>query len=307
MKIFNYFYAFSSDTSREETENYLKSINEEAEQQKCRAEFNILTKSNWPTEEKVDIKNLLPENLKSDLEGFEKWYIKNHEGRKLAWQGNLGTVIVTMKYGEVVHDIEIGPYQALVLMLFEDLNVNQLTFKEINQKLGQHEEESMTTDSNAQNKVVPGIPIEDLKNAVSSIIFAKPEQRVLQRKADQKDKGTTIDDDTVVQFNKGFKSKKMKFKIGYSETGLKVDKKGHKEMQKAIQEDRSFRIDAIIVRVMKTKKELTHNELMIAVKEEVKGAFELQIPVVKKRIENLISRDFLKRTDGDGEGYEYLA
>ena len=302
------------ETSKEVNAKYML-VNESG----CFTEFSILTKSNWPTEENVDIDALLPATLKSDKVDFEKWYVKNHDGRKLAWQSNLGVVTLAFEGSQKKkHEVEVGPYQALVLLLFSDEGVNKLSFKEICEKLGRKSEneeiekdekkddteEKTEKKSSNPDKIVPGVPNAALNNAVHSLIFAKPGQRVLMRDISEKGKKPVVDAGTVVVFNKKFVNDKFKFKIGSVEAP-KVDKKEQKEMQKAIAEDRSFRLDAIVVRIMKTKKSLSHNDLMVEVKNEVGTAFEVVPALVKKRIENLISRDFLSRTDD--QGYEYQA
>ena len=58
------------ETSKEVNAKYML-VNESG----CFTEFSILTKSNWPTEENVDIDALLPATLKSDKVDFEKFSI----------------------------------------------------------------------------------------------------------------------------------------------------------------------------------------------------------------------------------------
>ena len=69
--------------------------------------------------------------------------------------------------------------------------------------------------------------------------------------------------------------------------------------------DRHYIIDAAIVRIMKTRKTLTHNEL-------IQESFaQLRFPIrssdIKSRIESLIERDYLTRDESNREVYQYLA
>ena len=249
---------------------------------------------------------MLPENIKSETNAFEQWYKKNHDSRKLAWQAGLGVITLAFKGAKMNHEVDVSPYQALVLLLFSDEEVTQMTYKQITEKLCQKEVSEKNVDP---NKVMPGIPAIELKQAVFSLIFAKPKSRILMRDAKQKDQKTNINDETIVMFNKKFDGDKFKIIMGSSEVNV-IDKKEEARINKQIQEDRSFRLDAILVRIMKAKKQLNHNELMVEVKNEVGGSFEVVPGLVKKRIENLINREFLKRieSDIDGQaGYEYLA
>jgi cullin-4 len=53
--------------------------------------------------------------------------------------------------------------------------------------------------------------------------------------------------------------------------------------------DRAFAVDAAIVRVMKARKKLAHNQLITALFEQLK--FPVKPADLKKRIENLIERE----------------
>ena len=70
-------------------------------------------------------------------------------------------------------------------------------------------------------------------------------------------------------------------------------------------QDRIYAVDAAIVRIMKTRKTLKHNLLMTAILEQLK--FPVKPSDVKKRIESLIDRDYLARSEDDASTYNYLA
>jgi cullin 3 len=72
-------------------------------------------------------------------------------------------------------------------------------------------------------------------------------------------------------------------------------------------EDRNPQIDAAIVRVMKARRLMNHNNLLIEVTKQLQARFQPNPVVIKKRIEGLIDRDFLQRQRGDMQTYEYLA
>jgi len=59
------------------------------------------------------------------------------------------------------------------------------------------------------------------------------------------------------------------------------------------------------MKIMKTKKTLPHSELIAEV---VKGVnFPVEIPAIKERIENLIEKDYIKRSPSNPGVYEYVA
>jgi cullin-4 len=69
--------------------------------------------------------------------------------------------------------------------------------------------------------------------------------------------------------------------------------------------ERQYLIDAVLVRIMKTRKTLKHAELLSETFGQLK--FPLKSSDVKKRIENLIARDYMKRDEQDRTLYHYLA
>lgn len=62
-----------------------------------------------------------------------------------------------------------------------------------------------------------------------------------------------------------------------------------------VDEDRKPQIDAAIVRVMKSRKEMDHNVLIAEVTSQLTSRFLPSPNVIKKRIESLIEREFLER------------
>ena len=70
-------------------------------------------------------------------------------------------------------------------------------------------------------------------------------------------------------------------------------------------QDRQYQIDAAIVRIMKTRKTLSHQLLISELMTQLK--FPKQLADLKKRIESLIEREYLERDKADSKQYNYLA
>jgi cullin-4 len=64
-------------------------------------------------------------------------------------------------------------------------------------------------------------------------------------------------------------------------------------------------VDAAIVRIMKMRKTLTHNQLISECVSQLK--FPIKPADIKKRIESLIDRDYLARDEQVANQYNYLA
>jgi len=59
------------------------------------------------------------------------------------------------------------------------------------------------------------------------------------------------------------------------------------------------------VRIMKTRKTLSHATLLSEVYEQFK--FPIKPPDIKKRVESLIDREYLERDSNNPQIYNYLA
>ena len=75
---------------------------------------------------------------------------------------------------------------------------------------------------------------------------------------------------------------------------------------KKVTEDRSVTIDAALVRIMKSRKTMSHQQLVAEVLAQL-TLFKPQAKQVKKRIESLLEREYLERSEEAQGSYNYLA
>jgi cullin 3 len=98
----------------------------------------------------------------------------------------------------------------------------------------------------------------------------------------------------VLALNPDFKSRLMKFKIPLLSAKDQVGKETTK-INENLSEDRRHMVEATIVRIMKTRKRLDHNELITEVLKIVSEIFQPSAILIKQRIESLIEKEYLAR------------
>jgi len=112
------------------------------------------------------------------------------------------------------------------------------------------------------------------------------------------------DDFPIANFSLLWYSKRIKFKIAAAQVA-KAATEQNAQTRKAILEDRKVFLQAAIVRVMKARKQLRHNELVAEVIAQSRSRFQPNIQMIKRCIEQLIEKEYMQR--GDGDTYSYLA
>ena len=108
-----------------------------------------------------------------------------------------------------------------------------------------------------------------------------------------------VDESSSLTFNKHFTSKKTKIIIPKIE-------KSKNESNTQLYENRNENINAVIIRIMKSKKTMSYNSIIIELNNTI-TIFKPQIKDIKKCIENLIERDYLERNDNDKSILNYIS
>ena len=74
-----------------------------------------------------------------------------------------------------------------------------------------------------------------------------------------------------------------------------------------VEEDRRHLVEAAIVRIMKARKSMNHNDLIAEVTRQLSIRFTPVPQFIKKRIESLIEREYLERAENEHRVYRYIA
>ncbi|KAM1712839.1 hypothetical protein ACFX12_023668 [Malus domestica] len=238
----------------------------------------VLTTGSWPTQPSAACN--LPAEILWVCEEFKNYYLGTHNGWRLSWQTNMGTADLKSTFGKgQKHELNVSTYQMCVLMLFN--NADRLTYKEIEQ--------------------ATQIPAIDLKRCLQSLACVKG-KNILRKEPMSKD----IAEDDAFFFNDKFTSKFFNIKIG-TVVAQRETEPENVETRQRVEEDRKPQIEAAIVRIMKSRWVLDHNNIVAEVTKQLQGRFLPNPVVIKRRIESLIEREFLERDKTDGKLYRYLA
>ncbi|TLD05570.1 uncharacterized protein PgNI_09335 [Pyricularia grisea] len=234
-----------------------------------------------------------PPEIKRLQDSFFKFYLKDRSGRVLTWVGSAGSADIKCVFPPVKgmsgplsrerrYELNVSTYGMVVLMLFNSLEDGEtLSFEDI--------------------QAETNIPPKDLSRALASLSI-NPKARVLLKEPASK----TIRPGDKFSFNSGFVSKAIKIKAPVINSQSKVE--GDEERQRTEDkndETRRHMIDAAIVRIMKSRKELAHNALLAEVIGQLVSRFQPDVAMIKTRIEDLIAREYLERLDESG--YKYMA
>eukprot|EP00914_Ancora_sagittata_P007417 GHVO01014575.1.p1 GENE.GHVO01014575.1~~GHVO01014575.1.p1 ORF type:complete len:719 (-),score=80.28 GHVO01014575.1:236-2392(-) len=235
-------------------------------------DFNsqVLTTGFWPTYPTTTL--VVPKAIVKCLQVFQEYYTETAKHRRLTWIHSLGSVVLTREFVKR-HDVYCSPYQASVLMLFNE-HPPKKTLSEIYSDLQIEEAEA--------------------RKLIETAVFSK--FKVLTKLS--AGKSVQKDDAFIVNEEFSFPNRKIKLPQPIVEDNTP---KGQIEV------DRSHNIDATIVRVMKARKVLDHNILMAEVVSLLTN-FKPNPKTIKSRIEFLIDKDYLAREEkGQGKVYKYCA
>ncbi|KAI0408707.1 ubiquitin ligase subunit CulD [Xylaria palmicola] len=234
---------------------------------------SVLSSAAWPTY--PDTQLILPDEVASRMEQFYKYYVNKHTGRQLTWKHSLAHCVVKASFNKGPKELLVSAYQAVILTLF-------------NQTDGPVPYQQIAEGS--------GLNGQDLDRTLQSLACGKA--RVLTKSPRGKDINPT---DTFI-VNKGFSDPKFRVKI--NQIQFKETKEENKETHERVARDRQLETQAAIVRIMKSRKTMTHSNLVAEVINQTKKRGAVDTSEIKKHIEILLDKEYLER---DGSTYTYLA
>lgn len=271
-------------------------------------EVSVLTTGYWPSQNVPPC--ILPKSVKAAMDRFVDYYRNTYTGRKLSWQTCTGTAEIRATFPPAKskgtggplrrHELSVSTYQMCILVLFNSKDVLTL----------------------AQIRSETNIPEDELRRHLVSLCTSK--HRLLRKGS--KIKGISGDTDTFT-YNGDYTCKMKRVKVplvtmrdatsgppgapgkrSAAEEALLgglVD--GSSNVPVSVEEDRRHLLEASIVRIMKARKVLSHNDLVAEVTRQLSARFVPHPVLIKKRVESLIEREYLERDESDRKKYRYVA
>lgn len=245
-------------------------------------EVQVLTVGYWPIAVRAQSPIHLSDELKLIQKRFNSYYQSKNNGKKLAWAHGIEKCVVTAFLPKGKKELELGLYQTTVLMHFNKLHHyhHKSSFKEL--------------------LMITGIEDADLRRTLQSLACGKLDTRILTKHP----KGREVEDEDTFTVNMDFAHKLFRIKISSIQAKGEAEEDAEKTHEEVFR-DRQYQVDAVIVRILKARKRISHTDLIGELLTQLK--FVARPVDCKKRIESLIEREYLERDEDDSAFYKYIA
>ncbi|GMH34701.1 hypothetical protein BSKO_02562 [Bryopsis sp. KO-2023] len=231
----------------------------------------VLTTGFWPTYKAIDL--ALPEEMELCVQVFKSFYETTTKHRKLTWMYTLGNCTVRGSFDKQTLDIVLNTLQAAVLLAFNQAEM--LSYNEVKERLNLQDDDVMRS-------------LHSLSCGKYKILLKDPEGRLINK-------------NDVFRLNVQFQDKMRRIKVPLPP----VDER--RKVVEDVDKDRRGAIDAAVVRTMKSRKTLQHQQLVLEVNQQLQRMFKPDIKQIKRRIDDLIAREYLERDKINRNVYNYLA
>ena len=258
------------EMAREEMSSYKTMLAERQEQPPFDLSANVLSSSAWPSYPDVGVN--VPEGILKSIANFERNYKLKHSGRKLEWKHALAHCQLKSTFPRGTKEVVVSSFQAIVLLSFNDAEC--LSYKDLQAVTGLGKPHSLRTFSQILLTTIDDI---ELRRTLQSLACAK--YRVLTKTPKSKE----VEDNDSFSVNLGFQHPKYRIKI--NQVQAKETRQENQQTHERVAADRAFETQAAIVRIMKSKKTIEHQELVVEVINATKSRGPLDVTDIKKNIE----------------------
>lgn len=292
----------------------------------------VLQAGAWPISSAGLPSFTLPQEFEKSVQMFEMFYAKNYSGRKLNWIHSFCQCDLKLNYLKRVYVVGVSTFVASLLLQFNNV-YNAPIVATVNDRVVDAEVDNdadmvvedhtdvagivgykskddcgvgTTTADNGGfgGKTVVGIVRSDLQLATSlpPQQFNNALQQLLHSKLLIAEMPLT--DSSKICLNFEYNNKRTKFKLipAQKDTMQEVE-----QTRVSVNEDRKIYLQATIVRIMKARRSLKHNQLVQEVLNESKSQFTANVSLIKKCIESLIDKQYIQRVPNSNDQYSYIS
>ena len=245
----------------------------------------LLSPGVWPPSTRIDL--ALPPAMEECKRLFQGYFGKRRgcENMKLTYAHTMGTVDVQMSvpFRGGKYTLIVSTLQAATLHYFHEMS-GTVSFGDLETHL---------------NLKIPEVPTEFvMKRILHSLSCGR--YKLLKKNPPD---GKIHSSDTFAVNGKFFnKNKRLKVPMASFE-------KARKNRISAVESDRSMNVEAVIVRVMKTRKIISHNNLLAEAMKILNDLHSIEVDPksLKKSIGKLIDKEYMARVENSLNEYKYVA
>ncbi|KAJ1915124.1 hypothetical protein IWQ60_008552 [Tieghemiomyces parasiticus] len=242
-----------------------------------RLDVRVLTVRAWPLTA-GPAAPVLPTGLDTSLRQFTELYHRKHSGRKLQWLWQFTGGDLELHYLDKRYRIRLSLYQLALLLQFK--SDDRHTIQQLAQAAG------LSAAEVTQNLR----PVVDLGLLVTM------------------DPAASWKPTTLLTLNLRFSSKRTRLRVSTTNPTASESATVEPDPGRAsLGEDRKLYLQALIVRIMKTRHRLPHTALLNEVIQEAQPRFRPDVVLVKKSIEQLLNKEYLERDPANRDVYIYVA
>ncbi|KAL6060118.1 Cullin-3 [Balamuthia mandrillaris] len=245
---------------------------------------------------------VLPEEFLQFQVLFAKFYNEVHSNRVLNWIYPLCGCHMTAFLNNKKLELVLSLHQAILLLLFN--NIQQLSIRQMAEMTDLPSDSAIRpiVQQLLKFKILLLSPNSKDKSCSASTSSSRPSSSAASDSSCSSSSSSFIDDQTFI-INERLRTKRNRLKL--NQTQKRQNNEERNKTVNYVLMEREFVVKALIVRIMKTSKSLTHRELVQEVFSKLKFPYEAKL--LKKRIEGLLSEKYIERDQQQHDLYHYVA
>jgi hypothetical protein len=236
---------------------------------KTLSKINVLSTFAWNLNN-PEVKFVIPSEIATDYNTFASFYRNKFPNRKLSWMFNESRCDVVTTFLKQTFTLNLHIHQLALLLLFN----THLSIK-VDHTLSE----------------LLGLTAVGLKNIYETLVQV----------------GILLFNSSTEEISLNTKFTNPKLKIIVPQHTTTVQKSENDKTHAQALEERKILIQAVIVRIMKSRKTLSLNDLMQETIESLKLRFKPEVSLIKFTIEQLIDKEYLERDGADRNVFHYIS